>query len=344
LLSRFRNGEAREIERRRVIEEQRTADQQRMVAIEAEVKRLSSRLELATARIGQVSSQAETVGVQLDRLSTRLEEVASYLVHRAHPLHFQQAAYLGDHTALTMLHGRYMLFVDTRGIDIAPHLIMNGVWETAYTTLFQRLIRPDGLVLDIGANHGVYAVLAAAAGARVAAFEPNPRLCDLVRRSVAVNGFSGRISVYEVALGDVDGEVHLAFDNAWPGGGHVVEAGSQQAGAPCRLLPLDSLFSDPNIVVDLIKMDVEGTEGRALRGMHALLTRSPEVKIMMEFAPVMLNGHGVGPAAVVGMLRELGFRFWDIGTDSGLTPVEAELLAGATDDSVRNVLVSRQAM
>ncbi|MFH5924292.1 FkbM family methyltransferase [Roseomonas xinghualingensis] len=279
---------------------------------------------------------------RIERLSARLEDAASHLAQRAHPLHFHQSAYLGDHTALAMLHARHMLFVDTRGTDIAPHLIMNGIWETAYTTLFQRLIRPNDLVLDIGANHGVYAVLAAAAGARVAAFEPNPRLCELMRRSASVNGFSDRLSVYEAAVGDVDGEVHLAFDNAWPGGGHVVEAGSQQAGVSCRVLPLDAFFSDPGITVDVIKMDVEGTEGRALMGMRGLLARSPRVRIMMEFAPVMLNGHGVGPAVVVGILRELGFRFWEIGSDSGLTQLEPETLARASDDSVRNILVARQ--
>jgi FkbM family methyltransferase len=279
---------------------------------------------------------------RVEALSARLEETTDHLIQRAHPLHFHQAVYLGDHTALAMLHGRHMLFVDTRGIDIAPHLLMQGVWETPYTSLFQRLIRPNDLVLDLGANHGVYAVLAAAAGARVAAFEPNPRLCELMRRSAAVNGFSGRMMVYEAAVGDVDGEVHLAFDNAWPGGGHVVAAGSQEPGVGCRVLPLDSFFADPAITVDLIKMDVEGTEGRALMGMRGLLARSPGVRIMMEFAPVMLNGHGVGPAVVIGMLRELGFRFWDIGADSGLTPVDGDILAQAMDDSVRNILVARQ--
>ena len=89
-------------------------------------------------------------------------------------------------------------------------------------------------------------------------------------------------------------------------------------------------------------MDGEGTDGRALRGMHALLVRSPQVRITMEFAPMMLQGHGVGPAEMIGMPREPGFRFSNIGAEPARTPVEGETLARAGDDSVRNIPVSPQ--
>ena len=82
---------------------------------------------------------------RIDRISARMEEFVAYFAQRSHPIHFQQATYLGDHTALVMLHGRHPFFVDTRGVDIAPHLILFGIWETAYTLLFQRLIRPGGM-------------------------------------------------------------------------------------------------------------------------------------------------------------------------------------------------------
>ncbi|HEY8611107.1 MAG TPA: FkbM family methyltransferase [Roseomonas sp.] len=279
---------------------------------------------------------------RLDRISTRMEEIVAYFAQRSHPIHFQQPTYLGDHTALVMLHGRHPFFVDTRGIDIAPHLILFGVWETAYVLLFQRLIRPGELVLDIGANHGVYAVLGAAAGGIVAACEPNPRLCDLMRRSAAVNGMTDRLTVHEAAVGEADGTVQIAFDMSWPGGGHVLEPEWKRAGTDCRVLALDNLFPDPRTKVGVIKMDVEGSEGRAIRGMRQLLERSPDVRMMMEFVPTMLTSHGVGPAETIGMLREMGFRFWDIAADAALSPLDPDVLAAATDGSVRNILVARQ--
>ncbi|MCR0982914.1 FkbM family methyltransferase [Roseomonas populi] len=279
---------------------------------------------------------------KLERLSRRVEEVTAYFAQRTHPLHHTQSNYLGDHTALTLLHGRHMLFVDTRGIDIAPHLMVHGIWETGYTALFERLVRPGATVLDIGANLGVYSILGGAKDARVHAFEPNPRLCELLRRSISVNGFAERVTLHEMAVGDTEGEVQLAFNIDWPGGGHVLPPGSTATGRPCRVAVLDRLFPDPGFRLDLVKMDVEGHEGHALRGMRELLARSPEVRIMMEFAPGMMAAQGVGPAETVGLLRGLGFRFWNIGFDSGLTPVEADVLAAESGAGVRNILVARQ--
>ncbi|MBP0491424.1 FkbM family methyltransferase [Roseomonas indoligenes] len=280
---------------------------------------------------------------KLERLSRRMEEITAYFAQRAHPLHHTQSNYLGDHTALTLLQGRHMLYVDTRGIDIAPHLMVHGIWETGYTALFERLVRPGATVLDVGANLGVYAILGGAKGARVHAFEPNPRLCELLRRSIAVNGFTERVTLHEAAVGDVEGEVQLAFDTDWPGGGHVVPPNSTVAGRPCRVAVPDRLFPDPGFRLDLVKMDVEGFEGHALRGMRDLLARSPEVRIMMEFAPGMMASQGMGPAETVALLSGLGFRFWNIGLDSGLTPVEADVLAAESGAGVRNILVARKA-
>ncbi|WP_338661469.1 FkbM family methyltransferase [Pararoseomonas sp. SCSIO 73927] len=280
---------------------------------------------------------------KLDRLSRRLEEVTAYFAQRTHPLHHTHANYLGDHTALTLLQGRHMLYVDTRGIDIAPHLMVHGVWETGYTALFERLARPGATVLDIGANLGVYAILGGARDARVHAFEPNPRLCELLRRSISVNGFGERVTLHEMAVGDEEGEVRLAYNDDWPGGGHLVPTGSAEAGRLCRIAVLDRLFPDPGFRLDLVKMDVEGHEGHALRGMRALLARSPEVRIMMEFAPGMMAAQGMGPAETVELLSGLGFQFWNIGFDSSLTPVEADALAGESGAGVRNILVARQA-
>jgi FkbM family methyltransferase len=280
---------------------------------------------------------------RLDRISRRMEEIVAYFAQRSHPIHYTHANYLGDHTALTLLHGHYMLFVDTRGTDLAPHLMVHGVWETAYTTVFQRMIKPGANVLDIGTNFGVYAILGAASGGRIHAFDPNPRLCQLVRRSAAVNGFTERLTVHEAAVGDADGEAMVAMSNDWPGGGHMVAPGSQEAGTPCRVLTIDSLFPDPGFRAEVIKIDVEGNEGRALLGMRGLLARSPEVKIMMEFAPAMLASQGVGPERVIELLHGLGFSFWDIGPDSSLTRLEPAKLAEERDHTIRNILVSRQA-
>lgn len=133
-------------------------------------------------RIAEIERRLDGLDQRFARFERRLEEAIAYLGIRANRILDSQAIYLGDHTAVTFLQGGLRILVDTRSLDIGIHLLTLGQWETAYTTLFTRLLRPGHTVLDIGANHGVYALMAAQlvgpAGC-VHAFEPNPRLAYL---------------------------------------------------------------------------------------------------------------------------------------------------------------------
>lgn len=254
-----------------------------------------------------------------------------------------RVAYLGDHTALALLHGTYLIYVDTRGIDIAPHLMMHGDWETDDLRLFAQMIHPGDTVLDVGAHLGVYTLVGAAATGpegRVHSFEPNPRLAQLQRQSVEVNGFSGRATVHEAAVGSAEGIAELVFSDQWAGGGHLSISRQEGKGQRVRVVALDDLFPDPAFRIDVMKMDVEGTEGHALTGMQGILARSHAARIMMEFAPQMMASQGFAAPKVLRFLADLGFAFWNIGPGGMLEPASLESLA-ALRGGVRNIVASR---
>jgi len=284
-------------------------------------------------------------GNGVGRLPRRLEEAIAYFAIRSNPYHHTNPVYLGDHTVLALLHGRYPMYLDTRGIDLAPFVMLFGIWEQHYTTLFTRLIRRGDTVLDIGAHLGVYTLLGAAATGptgRVHAFEPNTRFAQLLGKSLATNGFSPYAQIHPVAVGAEPGETELRYSWEWAGGGHLA-VGPRDAslvGEPCRIVTLDEMFSDPSFTVDVMKMDVEGTETFAVRGMTRLLSRSPRARIMFEFSPGMLAAHGSSGAELIALFQDLGFQFWSIGDDSSLTAAPAEMLAAKTDGIV-NMLASR---
>ncbi|NKC31760.1 FkbM family methyltransferase [Falsiroseomonas selenitidurans] len=285
---------------------------------------------------------------RLLRMQRRLEESIAYFATRTHPSYFVQNAYLGDNTALARLQGRLKIFVDTRGNDIAPHLLMDGAWEPDDTSLFQRLIQPGDTVLDLGAHLGVYSLLGALATGptgRVEAFEPNPRFAALLARSLAVNGFADFARVNNMAVGAEEGVAELLFSYAWGGGGHIsVNPGHVPEGdeiRACRVVAVDDMFPDPAFQVNVMKIDVEGTESRAVRGMWNLLARSPRARVMFEFAPGMLAAQGSSAAELVHLFAELGFRFWAIGPQAVLEPVEAAVLSDMTA-GVRNILAARE--
>lgn len=303
-------------------------------------------------RISRMEQQLERLDERFDRFERRLEEAIAYFAVRANRTIDSQAVYLGDHTAVTFLEGGLRILVDTRSVDIGVHLLTLGRWETAYTALFTRLVQPGDTVLDIGANHGVYALLAApivGASGRVHAFEPNPRLAHLVDMSLRLNGFAGWAKSHCLAVSDRAGTARIFFTDSFSGGASLGgserqrdASGGTKHGVDCRLVPLDAMFADPAMRVNVIKMDVEGHEGPALRGMRRLLERSPEVKLMMEFAPEMMAASGVTAPEAVAFLRELGFSAWGIDHDGGIVPAGWDDLA-AQRSGLQNILVARTA-
>ncbi|MFC7542969.1 FkbM family methyltransferase [Siccirubricoccus deserti] len=104
-----------------------------------------------------------------------------------------QSVAVDPQTILCRILGRYKFFVDCRDQGLAPHLMLDGYWEYWVSDFIWRNVKPGETVADIGANLGYYTVLLAdlvGPGGRVMAFEPNPRLFDLLQRNVAINGFS----------------------------------------------------------------------------------------------------------------------------------------------------------
>ena len=71
-------------------------------------------------------------------------------------LELSQTIYLGDHEALTRLHTGHRIYVDTRDIGIASHLMLEGRWEPWIEQVLIPAIKPGMRFLDVGANFGYY--------------------------------------------------------------------------------------------------------------------------------------------------------------------------------------------
>ena len=63
-----------------------------------------------------------------------------------------QTAYLGEKTALCRVLGKYLMYVDSTDLSLAPHLLLNGFWEMWITEAVVRALRPGWNCVDVGAN------------------------------------------------------------------------------------------------------------------------------------------------------------------------------------------------
>jgi FkbM family methyltransferase len=239
--------------------------------------------------------------------------------------------YLGDHVAMTFLTNGCRVFVDTRDRAVGLHLLHGGQWETHYTEAFRQMLRPGATVLDVGANLGWYTLVAApivGRGGRVVAVEPNPRMARLLYDSIYTNGFAGWVKVVQAAVNDVPDVVDLFVHEQSPGGGAIRPANHSLGLIPVpstrvSALPLDAIMADHPGPVDVLKMDVEGWEGVAFRGMRAVLDRSPELRMIIEWGPGQ-DRTRVTRAETADELAGRGYRPFRVNPDGSLARFDWE--------------------
>jgi len=215
-----------------------------------------------------------------------------------------QSTYLGNGVALCRALGRFHMFVHTADVGFATHILQSGLWEMQLTEFMVRTIRPGMRVLDVGANYGYYSLLMAdlvQGHGRCEAFEPNPKVAELLRRSLSVNGFEGRSRVWEIALSNRDdASVNFFVPHSEPKNAHLIAQVDESRSAEgyftkVGVRSLDGLAKDLGRV-DFLKMDAEGAEIHIIEGMHA---------IVREQRPIMVVEVNCGRYDAVPMLQEL---------------------------------------
>ena len=247
------------------------------------------------------------------------------------------SAYLGDHTALCRIMGRYKCYVDTRDIGLASHLMLDGYWEMWVTEALSALVTPGMTVADIGANLGYFSVLLAdwvGPHGRMFAFEPNPRMHDLLTRTLAVNGMH-HASPHRVALGDRAGEAMLMIPQGEPKNAYIAPLSDP---LPDRAVRVSTRRLDQNpdwADIELAKIDVEGAEELIWAGMAGLLDRHTLKTVVLEFTPVRYRD----PMRFLRALIAPGFSLARIDIHDGIVECNPEhVLAGAAHDDVMLVL------
>ena len=175
--------------------------------------------------------------------------------------------------------------------------------------LASRVLR-GAVVLDVGANQGIYSLLAARLAGptgKVYAFEPEPLLAASLRRNIRLNR-AETVDFYSYALGSRKSQL-------------VLERGAFNSGDN-RLSPLDDtagelassvaveVWDDLSVTrrIDVMKIDVQGWEHEVFMGMKQTLSTMPPRHIMVEFWPYGLRRAGSDPEGLLWLLHGAGYE------------------------------------
>lgn len=128
--------------------------------------------------------------------------------------------------------------------------------------LLIHFLREDDLFFDVGANIGSYSVLASGVcRATTWAFEPDPRTSLSLKRNVEVNKLDDLVTVHQIAIGDVEGQLEFTE------GLDTVNRAAIEEDVVTQTVPVGTLDSIAGMYCPLmLKIDVEGYEPHVLRG------------------------------------------------------------------------------
>ncbi len=199
--------------------------------------------------------------------------VAKYIVWRVLPARWRTVD-----TRLRLGGVDYKLAVRGRESFVFHELYIDGIYDRdpSFTPL------PGWVVLDLGANAGIFAVQQARRGARVYSFEPNPDCYRRLSETVVRNQLQDSITVVNKAVGSRAGRARLVVGTSTLGG-HLVGADDYaEASVTVDVASLDDLTEALDVGrFDLLKIDVEGSESDVLEGAQRTL---PHVdRIVLEY-------------------------------------------------------------
>ena len=194
-----------------------------------------------------------------------------------------------------------------------------GHYAPDVVQLLRRIVEPDWVLLDIGANVGALALVVASfvPQGRVHAFEPMPENFGYLTRNIAANEVAN-VAAHQIALSDATGETAMSFDPDFGAGAHVSTRVAEGEQSTVRTMRLDD-WAGGFSRLDLVKLDVEGHELPALRGAVRTLGRF-RPHLLVEFNPVTQRRFGAETVDELwsALNHSYRWRFW-LRDDGGLS-------------------------
>jgi len=230
------------------------------------------------------------------------------------------------------------------------NLYFRGTFEPHLGALFERLLQPGAVAVDVGANIGTHTLSLAdlvGPGGKVLAFEPNPVIRRRLEANVALNDFV-HVDVHAYALGASDARMALrvpangSAEAANPGLASLVALDTPHDLVEVDVRPLDAVVADGALDrVDLVKIDVQGYELPVLRGMAGVLGQFRPA-VVFEFERWAWTRAHEKVEDAIDFFDSRRYALWQVGSsrDLEVAPLvrdnlhgdHAELLAIARDD------------
>jgi len=207
--------------------------------------------------------------------------------------------------------GEFQMYLDekdTLGLSLGrahePHII----------ELIKKQIAEGDVVIDLGANIGYFTLIfSKLVGPRgkVFAFEPDPTNFSILKENVSLNKCLN-VTLIQKAVSKYShkGTIYLNDENR--GDHRIFDSGDNREKIDgIEITSLDDYFDTSKIKIDFIKMDIQGSEILALKGMEKILEENKNIKILAEFWPNGFKKAKTDPKEFFEILEKYDFCFYE---------------------------------
>ena len=192
-------------------------------------------------------------------------------------------------------------------------LSINKIYEKNETNFVKDSVNKGDIVIDIGANIGYYTLMFAKLvgdTGKIYSFEPDPRNFFILEKNIQINGYNNVILEKKAVSNKLGKSTLYVNENSAESSMHKPNNVINEIYVD--LITLDNYFEVNSITPDFIKIDIEGYELNALKGMESILQSSNKTKIMIEYNPLTKKELKSDPMDNLTFLSELGFKFKDL--------------------------------
>ncbi len=241
---------------------------------------------------------------------------------------------LVDHHVYTVRYGPARGMKRQGGMGWLPAFVPRGhEWEAEEAFLEQ--INWSGMtVYDVGGDQGIFTLFLAqrvGPAGHVVVFEPNPRSYQRIQTNVRLNSFA-HVRVLPMGLGERAEMLTFIFPKSEPARGSAAQSVRTQVArehnaVSCliEVAALDATMARMHLPPpDLIKLDVEGMEWYALRGMRKTLA-AHRPRLFIEIHGSDVDDKIANVRRVVSLLEEMGYSIQHVESGASVSSANAEV-------------------
>lgn len=205
---------------------------------------------------------------------------------------FQKIKYLSRKDYIKKTEYGFNIILDLKkDVDL---YFYRGIFEKENLEYFGSLIKPGNIILDIGANIGIYSLMASVKTGnigKVYSFEPADWAINRLKENIRLNKFEN-IEVIDKAISDISGisDFFICDDDAYNSIGNKPMREVREV-KKVEITTIDDFLSSRSIShVDIIKIDTEGADYLVLKGAKQLLSSSSPPIIFCEYSRKTIDG------------------------------------------------------